>query len=85
MTSSLTFIAHFFFYSNVSGIGLLGVPAEIFNYGTTFALIALFAIPGMLIIMYWFMPMFYELQFTSSYEVSSVSDLDPDSALKVFI
>ena len=61
--------------SHISGITVLGVPAEIYTYGTQYiASIFVTPIVGLLII-HIFLPVFYKLQLTSSYEVSKFSSL----------
>lgn len=57
-------------YSFVSGISLLGTSTEIYVYGTQYAFILItLAISG-LISWYIFLPVFCNLQLTSTYEVS---------------
>lgn len=55
--------------SNVSGITMLAVPAEMYLYGTQFALLGLMVFPATLAVIYLFIPMFYNLQCNSSFEV----------------
>ena len=53
-----------------SGVSQLGKPAEVFLYGIQYSM-AFFGISGaMVITAYTFMPLFYNLKLTSSYEVS---------------
>ncbi len=55
--------------SFISAIGLLGIPAEVYIFGLqTWVMIWTFPIV-MLISAYLFMPVFYELKVTSTYEV----------------
>lgn len=60
----------FSYFSFVSGISLLGTSTEIYVYGTQYAFILItLAISG-LISWYIFLPVFCNLQLTSTYEVS---------------
>ena len=58
------------FFSLISGITVMGDPAEIYTYGTLYWLgcfgITIYGILNN----YLYMPVFYELQITSVYEVS---------------
>lgn len=56
--------------SYLSAISLLGVSSEIYNYGTHYAVIIigyLFATP---IIAYFYLPVFFKLNSTSSFQVN---------------
>lgn len=59
-------------HSHVSGIMLLGIPNEVFIYGTQYLSAGVINILVVIIIIYIFMPVFYELQLTSVYEVCIV-------------
>lgn len=61
--------------SHVSGVTLLGIPAEIYQHGTQYCSIAVANIAVLLINNYLFMPVFFELQLTSLYEVTQLSVL----------
>lgn len=66
----LLLIFSFTYFSFVSGISLLGTSTEIYVYGTQYAFILItLAISG-LISWYIFLPVFCNLQLTSTYEVS---------------
>ncbi|XP_050537051.1 sodium-coupled monocarboxylate transporter 2-like isoform X2 [Daktulosphaira vitifoliae] len=54
--------------SHISGITLLGVPSEIYVYGTQYLIVAIINIFIILIVIYVFLPVFYDLQLTSVYE-----------------
>ncbi|XP_052120880.1 sodium-coupled monocarboxylate transporter 1-like [Frankliniella occidentalis] len=54
--------------SNVSGITMLGVPAEMYTYGSQYAALNLSAVLVCVAVVRWFVPVFFKLQFTSSYE-----------------
>lgn len=60
-----------FFYSYISGISILGMPAEIYVYGTQFWMIICSEGLVSLTIAIAYLPVFYKLQITSSYEVSN--------------
>jgi Na+/proline symporter len=60
-----------FFVSLVSGITVMGDPSEIYTYGTLYWL-GCFCAPFVGILnSYFYLPVFYELQITSIYEVSN--------------
>ncbi|PSN54824.1 Sodium-coupled monocarboxylate transporter 2 [Blattella germanica] len=54
--------------SIISGVTLLGVPSEIYRYGTTYWLMVVSVIFAGIANNYIFLPVFYELQLTSTYE-----------------
>lgn len=56
-------------FSHISGITLLGVPSEIYNYGTQYLIVAFTAVIAIVIVICIYLPVFYELQLTSVYEV----------------
>lgn len=53
----------------MSAITLLGTPAEIYQYGTMYWLVVVAFFLVMPATNYLYMPIFYELQVTSAYEV----------------
>lgn len=57
------------FYSHVSGTMLLGVPSEIYSYGTQFLILGILNAFVIIIVVYIYLPVFYDLQLTSVYEV----------------
>ncbi|KAF5284018.1 hypothetical protein FQR65_LT13625 [Abscondita terminalis] len=54
--------------SHVSGITLLGIPAEIYFYGTQYMMFPITVILLMLTLTYVFLPVYYKLQLASSFE-----------------
>lgn len=66
----LYFIFAFFTFSFVSGISLLGTSTEIYVYGTQYAFILITLALSGVISWYIFLPVFCNLQLTSTYEVS---------------
>lgn len=54
--------------SHISGISLLGIPTEVFHYGTQYAVCVFTSIFTALITCYIFLPVFYKLQLTSTFE-----------------
>ncbi|KDR17314.1 hypothetical protein L798_08513, partial [Zootermopsis nevadensis] len=54
--------------SHFSGITLMGVPAEVYYHGTLYWLVNVSSIIVAVIINYIYLPVFYNLQLTSSYE-----------------
>lgn len=62
------------FYSHISGITLLGVPSEIYSNGTQYLIVGVVnnvVVIGLVIYIY--LPVFYDFQFTSVYEVHVLS------------
>ena len=54
----------------MSAIGMLGTPSEIYRYGSQFGAI-LFSFPlVMYSVTYWYLPVFWKLEVSTSYEVS---------------
>jgi Na+/proline symporter len=60
-------------YSHFSGITLMGVPSEVYYHGTLYWLVNVSSVIVAVIINYVYLPVFYNLQLTSSYEVSYAS------------
>lgn len=54
--------------SHVSGITLLGVPAEVYMYGTQYLAVLFTTVICTILIVYFYLPVFYKLQLTSLYE-----------------
>ncbi|KAL0118114.1 hypothetical protein PUN28_009053 [Cardiocondyla obscurior] len=54
--------------SHISGISLLGIPTEVFYYGTQYAACVIPSILTSVITAYIFVPVFYKLQLTSTFE-----------------
>lgn len=54
----------------LSGLSLLGISAENYTYGAQFNLIYIGFILGTPIVAYFYLPVFYELQTMSVFEVS---------------
>ncbi|KAJ9575564.1 hypothetical protein L9F63_007572, partial [Diploptera punctata] len=54
--------------SSISGITLMGVPTEIYRFGTIYSLVIVCAFTMGIINNYFYLPVFYELQLTSTYE-----------------
>ncbi|XP_063925687.1 sodium-coupled monocarboxylate transporter 1-like [Zophobas morio] len=54
--------------SHVSGVTLLAVPADIYRYGASYWLFVFACLPVTLVIMFVYLPVFYKLQITSTYE-----------------
>lgn len=59
--------------SHLSGITLLGVPTEIYYYGTQYLIVGVVNVVVIFIVLHIYLPVFYELQFTSVYEVCYVN------------
>lgn len=59
---------HFVDFSHVSAISLLGIPTEVFHYGSQYAACVITSILTAVITSYLFLPVFYKLQLTSTFE-----------------
>ncbi|KMQ90977.1 sodium-coupled monocarboxylate transporter 1, partial [Lasius niger] len=58
--------------SHISGITLLGIPAEVFRHGTQYAACVITSTLTAVITSYIFLPVFYKLQLTSTFEYLEV-------------
>ena len=67
-------------FSYVSSITLLGHPVEIYLYGIQFIMLLFCYIPLTLSLMYVFIPLYFNLQITSLYEVSYAKEIFCNSA-----
>ena len=57
----------------MSAIGMLGTPAEIYRYGSQFGAI-LFSFPlVMYSVTYWYLPVFWKIEVSTSYEVGNLA------------
>lgn len=56
--------------SNISGVTMLAVPADIYAYGFQIGLVLFIGVPVVILVVYFFLPTFYKLQYESSYEVA---------------
>ncbi|XP_011869528.1 PREDICTED: sodium-coupled monocarboxylate transporter 1-like [Vollenhovia emeryi] len=54
--------------SHISGISLLGIPTEVFHYGSQYAACVVTSILTAVVTSYLFLPVFYKLQLTSTFE-----------------
>ncbi|KAI4470151.1 sodium-coupled monocarboxylate transporter [Holotrichia oblita] len=80
---SLIYISNTFclFYSSLSGLAVLGVPADIYRYGVTY-MFALLIFPLVILVgAMIYIPIFYKLQITSTYEYLS---LRFDKRIRIF-
>lgn len=60
-----------FLLSYISGISILGMPAEIYTYGTQFWMVISSGVLVAVAMAIAYLPVFYKLQITSSYEVNN--------------
>ena len=59
----------------MSAIGMLGTPSEMYRYGSQFGGI-LFSFPLMMYsVIYWYFPVFWKLEVSTSYEVIQFESL----------
>lgn len=66
-----------FYFSFVSGITLLGTPTEIYVYGVQYMFVMLGVILMGIAMTYIYLPVFHDLQLTSTYHVSISPQTDP--------
>ncbi|XP_014606130.1 PREDICTED: sodium-coupled monocarboxylate transporter 2-like [Polistes canadensis] len=71
--------------SHVSGITLLGVPSEVYQYGSQYAACVLTSFLSCSISAYVFLPVFYKLQLTSTFEYLEVRFSRPVRLLCSFL
>ena len=57
-------------YSNISGVTMLAVPGDMYVFGSQIAIVLFLGVPVILIVIHFFLPTFYKLQYESSYEVN---------------
>lgn len=57
--------------SHTSGVTLLGIPAEIYAYGTQYLSVVVCNFVFYFVANYLYLPVFFELQSNSLYEVST--------------
>lgn len=60
-------------YSFISGITLLGLPAEVYQHGIQYVYVSIGVVLMGFIMTKFYLPVFYGLRITSSYEVSNKS------------
>jgi len=72
-------------FSHVSGISLLGIPSEVYQYGTQYAacIFTSFICNFLVIVIY--LPVFYKLQLTSNYEYLEIRFARPVRILASFL
>lgn len=56
-------------FSFISGISLLGTPTELYIYGTAYLFSFIGTLIMSIVVFYTFLPVLYDLQLTSAYEV----------------
>lgn len=65
------------FFSFVSGITLLGTPTEIYVYGVQYMFIVIGILFMGVAMAYIYLPVFHDLQLTSTYHVSQITNEIP--------
>ena len=63
------------YFRMMSAIGMLGTPAEIYRYGSQFGAILLSFPLVMYSVTYWYLPVFWKIEVSTSYEVGIFSYL----------
>ncbi|PSN54836.1 hypothetical protein C0J52_02935 [Blattella germanica] len=54
--------------NHISGVTVMGVPSEIYNYGSLYILVCVSCILVVIVMHYVYLPVFFEFQLTSTYE-----------------
>lgn len=55
-------------FSHISGVSLLGVPSEVYQYGSQYAACIFTSFITSVLIVWVYLPVFYKLQLTSTFE-----------------
>lgn len=71
------------FFSYISGISLLGLPAEMYTYGTQFWMNIVPEVFVAMVMAYAILPVFYNLQITSTYEVRNYLPVSNDGLSQI--
>lgn len=56
------------YFSHISGVSLLGIPSEVYQYGSQYAACIFTCFICCLLIIFIYLPVFYKLQMTSTFE-----------------
>lgn len=71
--------------SHISGVSLLGVPSEVYQYGTQYAACIFTSFISCFIIVCIYLPVFYKLQLTSTFEYLEIRFTRPVRILASFL
>ncbi|KAK2575162.1 hypothetical protein KPH14_002566 [Odynerus spinipes] len=71
--------------SHISGVSLLGVPSEVYQYGSQYAACIFTSFISCTIIAYIYLPVFYKLQLTSTFEYLEIRFARPVRLLASFL
>ncbi|XP_014468065.1 PREDICTED: sodium-coupled monocarboxylate transporter 1-like [Dinoponera quadriceps] len=71
--------------SHISGVSLLGVPSEVYQYGTQYAACVFTSFITCFIIVWIYLPVFYKLQLTSTFEYLEIRFARPVRQLASFL
>lgn len=74
-----------FFFSHISGVSLLGVPSEVYQYGSQYAACIFTSFITCTIIAYIYLPVFFKLQLTSIFEYLEIRFARPVRLLASFL
>ena len=72
-------------FSHISGVSLLGVPSEVYQYGTQYAACIFTSFISCFIIVRVYLPVFYKLQLTSTFEYLEIRFARPVRQLASFL
>jgi Na+/proline symporter len=72
-------------FSHISGVSLLGVPSEVYQYGSQYAACIFTSFISCFIIVYVYLPVFYKLQLTSTFEYLEIRFARPVRQLASFL
>ncbi|KAL6443069.1 hypothetical protein ACFW04_002798 [Cataglyphis niger] len=71
--------------SHISGVSLLGVPSEVYQYGTQYAACIFTSFISCFLIIFLYLPVFYKLQLKSTFEYLEIRFARPVRILASFL
>lgn len=78
-------ISNKIYFSHLTGVSLLGVPSEVYQYGTQYAACIFTAFISCFLIIFLYLPVFYKLQLKSSFEYLEIRFSRPVRILASFL
>ncbi|KAL6443073.1 hypothetical protein ACFW04_002798 [Cataglyphis niger] len=73
------------YFSHISGVSLLGVPSEVYQYGTQYAACIFTSFISCFLIIFLYLPVFYKLQLKSTFEYLEIRFARPVRILASFL
>lgn len=78
-------ISNKIYFSHISGVSLLGVPSEVYQYGTQYAACIFTSFISNFLIIALYLPVFHKLQLTSTFEYLEIRFTRPVRILASFL